>query len=245
MGNVEESIRVLIEGRQGPITVNGKTYDGVMPDLSLSDQDIASVLSYVRSNLGNAGSAVTPADVRRVRGMLADANQPRAKNIIRHDDEDPIDAARERHERLVALPASVPWRRGLRRARKNPRRARASRACSSYEVFVPAGRYQPFFKRAQQTPVPVAPMCLGNAPVSNAQYLDFVREHPEWRKSQVDKLFAEDRYLANWSDDLGPPADALDAPVTFVSWFAARHSASHAAAGCRKSPNGSASRARA
>ena len=74
MGNVDESIRVLIEGRQGPITVNGKIYDGVMPDLSLSDQDIASVLSYVRSNLGNSGSGVTPADVRRVRGMLADAN---------------------------------------------------------------------------------------------------------------------------------------------------------------------------
>ena len=45
-----------------------------MPDLSLSDHDIASVLSYVRSNLGNAGSGVTPADVRRVRGMLADSN---------------------------------------------------------------------------------------------------------------------------------------------------------------------------
>ena len=74
MGNVDEPIRVLIEGRQGPITVNGKTYEGVMPDLSLTDHDIASVLSYVRSNLGNAGSAVTPADVRRVRGMLADAN---------------------------------------------------------------------------------------------------------------------------------------------------------------------------
>jgi sulfatase modifying factor 1 len=98
---------------------------------------------------------------------------------------------------------------------------RANRACSSYEVFVPAGRYQPFFKRPGRRPVPVASMCLGAAPVSNAQYLDFVREHPEWRKSQVDKLFAEDRYLANWSDDLGPPADALDAPVTFVSWFAA------------------------
>jgi sulfatase modifying factor 1 len=83
--------------------------------------------------------------------------------------------------------------------------ARASRACSSYEVFVPAGRYQPFFKRPNRRPVPVASMCLGAAPVSNAQYLDFVREHPEWRKSQVDKLFA----------------DALDAPVTFVSWFAA------------------------
>ena len=101
--------------------------------------------------------------------------------------------------------------------------AEKPRACSSMrdEVFVPAGRYQPFFKRSNRRPVRVAPMCLGTAPVSNAQYLDFVREHPEWRKSKVDKLFAEDRYLASWSGDLEPPADALNAPVTFVSWFAA------------------------
>ena len=125
--------------------------------------------------------------------------------------------------------------------------SRATRACSSThdEVYVPAGRYQPFFKRLNRRPVPVASMCLGAAPVSNAQYLDFVREHPEWRKSQVDKLFAEDRYLANWSDDLGPPANALDAPVTFVSWFAADAfcyvTRQPSAEGV---PNGSASRAR-
>ena len=108
-------------------------------------------------------------------------------------------------------------------AAEKPVTSRAARACSSTygEVFVPAGRYQPFFKRTNRRPVPVAAMCLGTAPVSNAQYLDFVRDRPEWRKSQVDKLFAEDRYLANWSDDLRPPPGALDAPVTFVSWFAA------------------------
>lgn len=101
--------------------------------------------------------------------------------------------------------------------------APASQFCPNprSEVFVPAGHYTPFYKRAGKRTLPVGPMCVGSAPVTNAQYLDFVRQHPEWRKSQVDKIFAEDRYLAEWSNDLTPPADALAAPVTFVSWFAA------------------------
>lgn len=72
MKDVEGAIRVLIEGRQGPMTVNGKKYDGVMPNLSLSNEDIAAVLSYVRNNFGNAGSAVSPDDVQRVRAAMAD-----------------------------------------------------------------------------------------------------------------------------------------------------------------------------
>lgn len=108
-------------------------------------------------------------------------------------------------------------------AADKPAPVREARACSSAndEVFVPAGRYQPFFKRSDRSPVRVAAMCVAAAPVTHAQFLDFVREHPEWRKSRVDGLFAEDRYLANWTQDLEPPANALDAPVTFVSWFAA------------------------
>jgi formylglycine-generating enzyme len=100
---------------------------------------------------------------------------------------------------------------------------RQSRACSSGndEVFVPPGLYRPFFKQPNRSPMRVVAMCVGAGPVTNAEYLEFVREHPEWRKSRVDKLFAEDRYLANWTEDFEPPADALDAPVTFVSWFAA------------------------
>jgi nitrite reductase (NO-forming) len=74
--DVDAAIRVLIEGRQGPITVNGKTFDGAMPNFSLVDEDIAAVLSYVRRSFGNSGAAVTPADVRRVRGLLAQASPP-------------------------------------------------------------------------------------------------------------------------------------------------------------------------
>jgi len=71
LNNAQAAIRVLIEGRQGPITVNGRNYDGAMPDFSLSNEDIAAVLSYVRSSFGNAGDAVTPEDVQRVRSSLS------------------------------------------------------------------------------------------------------------------------------------------------------------------------------
>jgi nitrite reductase (NO-forming) len=72
MSDPERAIRVLLEGRQGPITVNGQSFDGVMPNFSLSDDDIAAVLSYVRNNFGNAGSSLKPGDVQRVRDSLAD-----------------------------------------------------------------------------------------------------------------------------------------------------------------------------
>ena len=53
----------------------GASYDGVMPNFSLSDHDIAAVLSYVRSNFGNAGGTVSPQDVQRVRTVLADVHE--------------------------------------------------------------------------------------------------------------------------------------------------------------------------
>ena len=51
--------------------------------------------------------------------------------------------------------------------------AAESHACAGmrHEVFVPAGHYTPFFKRADQRALPVAPMCLGTAPVTNSEFL--------------------------------------------------------------------------
>ena len=89
------------------------------------------------------------------------------------------------------------------------------------ELFVPAGVYRPFFKGARDRVVSVGPMCIDAAPVDHAAFLSFVRDHPQWRRSRVKSLFAEDSYLADWRDDLSPPAASLTAPVTSVSWFAA------------------------
>jgi nitrite reductase (NO-forming) len=61
------AIGVLLRGLTGPIVVNGDTYDGVMPALRLSDEDVANVLTYVYSQWGNSGQIVQPSEVRSVR----------------------------------------------------------------------------------------------------------------------------------------------------------------------------------
>ncbi|HEX5056457.1 MAG TPA: formylglycine-generating enzyme family protein [Gammaproteobacteria bacterium] len=68
----------------------------------------------------------------------------------------------------------------------------------------------------------VARFELDVLPVTNAQFLQFVRQHPEWRRDRVSALFADENYLAHWAapDTL---ADAVQArqPVVNLSWFAA------------------------
>ncbi len=58
---------MVVPALPGAITVNGNTYDGVMPALRLSDDDVANVLTYVYSQWGNAGLVVLPSEVRAVR----------------------------------------------------------------------------------------------------------------------------------------------------------------------------------
>jgi len=69
----------------------------------------------------------------------------------------------------------------------------------------------------------IEPFALQRIPVTNGDYLDFVRTHPEWQRGQVPATIADSRYLQHWYRplELGPQARA-DQPVTHVSWFAAR-----------------------
>ncbi|HKE95611.1 MAG TPA: copper-containing nitrite reductase [Povalibacter sp.] len=69
MADKDRSVQVLLHGLTGKIVVNGKPFDGVMPQLRLSDAQIAAVLSHVRSRFGNDADPVTLADVERVRSQ--------------------------------------------------------------------------------------------------------------------------------------------------------------------------------
>lgn len=74
-GDPEKLIKILLHGLSGP--VDGKTYTDVMPALGFnSDEYIASVLSYIRNDLGNKASMVKAADVKKVRA----ATSGRTKN---------------------------------------------------------------------------------------------------------------------------------------------------------------------
>lgn len=62
-----KAIKTVVGGLEGPLTVNGKNFNGIMPAWDLPDEDIANVLTYVYNTWGNSGLEVTPADVKQNR----------------------------------------------------------------------------------------------------------------------------------------------------------------------------------
>lgn len=70
--------------------------------------------------------------------------------------------------------------------------------------------------------IQVAPFLLMQKPVSNADFLLFVKRNPAWQRNQVPEVFAEPRYLSHWAAPLSLGALALpNQPVVNISWFAA------------------------
>jgi formylglycine-generating enzyme len=69
----------------------------------------------------------------------------------------------------------------------------------------------------------VARFRLDRHPVTNADFLAFVRTRPEWRRDRIARLFADTQYLSHWSGAMTLGAQARPRqPVTQVSWFAAK-----------------------
>jgi sulfatase modifying factor 1 len=73
------------------------------------------------------------------------------------------------------------------------------------------------------TTIGVGAFELDRVPVTNGEFLAFVRTHPQWQRDRVAHVFADDGYLQRWAGpiELGPEA-AADQPVTGVSWFASK-----------------------
>lgn len=71
-GDKARLIRLALHGLSGPVMVKGVQYNNVMPPWkSLSDAEMAAVLTYVRSNFGNTADAVTAAEVAAERAATA------------------------------------------------------------------------------------------------------------------------------------------------------------------------------
>lgn len=71
-GNPELPVKFILQGLMGPITVNGMTYNSMMPPVAgVSDADIADVLTYVRQSFGNQANAVTADQVKAIRAATA------------------------------------------------------------------------------------------------------------------------------------------------------------------------------
>lgn len=89
-------------------------------------------------------------------------------------------------------------------------------------AHVSGGTYRPLYAKDVK-PRAVAPFFIDRAQVTNAAFLEFVRRHPEWRRSNVKRALADAGYLRHWAGDLDFGSEEFrDAPVTNVSWFAAK-----------------------
>ena len=70
----KRAIGIVLHGLTGPVTVNGKEYNSVMPPMTqLSDAEVADALTYVMNSWGNDFGVVTAGDVAAVRGAPAPA----------------------------------------------------------------------------------------------------------------------------------------------------------------------------
>ncbi len=58
----KEAIKVVKYGQQGKITVNGKTYNGVMANLELYDDEVADVMNFIMNNWGNSQEKIITED---------------------------------------------------------------------------------------------------------------------------------------------------------------------------------------
>ena len=73
-GSEDRLIKIILKGLMGPIVVEGKNYEGMVPmtpfEGMLNDQELAAVATYVRNSFGNKASVVSPEKVKEVRAKL-------------------------------------------------------------------------------------------------------------------------------------------------------------------------------
>ncbi|MCY4298889.1 MAG: PQQ-dependent sugar dehydrogenase [Flavobacteriaceae bacterium] len=70
-GDKKRLVKIILQGMEGPIEVNGKTFNGIMPPNEfLSDQDVAEILTYLRTHFGNQASPITSDEVYNIRHDL-------------------------------------------------------------------------------------------------------------------------------------------------------------------------------
>lgn len=90
------------------------------------------------------------------------------------------------------------------------------------EVVFPQGIYAPMFRDPGETDMVVGPLAIDREPVTNQEYLNFLKSHPQFRKSKIPSLYTDSNYLSRWPGDLSFVKGEGRFPVTEVSWFMAR-----------------------
>lgn len=70
-GASEPLIAILLHGIEGPLTIDGATYDQPMPPAPFADDsDIADIATFIRASFGNEGSAISAQEVSHIRAAI-------------------------------------------------------------------------------------------------------------------------------------------------------------------------------
>ena len=77
-GKPEVLVNILLHGVNGKINVKGVDYNGQMPAFKdlLKDDELAAVLSYIRSDWGNKAEAIDESLIKNVREATKTRDKP-------------------------------------------------------------------------------------------------------------------------------------------------------------------------
>ncbi|MDP5199953.1 formylglycine-generating enzyme family protein [Flavobacterium sp. DG2-3] len=89
-------------------------------------------------------------------------------------------------------------------------------------AFIKEGSFVPLYGAVSKNHVTVKSFYIDIYPVTNSEFLEFVKKNPSYQKSKIKGIFADKSYLAYWSTDLDFGNAKPKSPVTGVSWFAAK-----------------------
>lgn len=97
-------------------------------------------------------------------------------------------------------------------------------AAAAVAVEIPAGSFESVIAPTEETDtVVIEAFEIAASPVTEAEFQSFVSEEPRWRRDRAAGLFVDSSYLTHWaSAETHGPDVRGDAPVTRVSWYAAR-----------------------
>lgn len=91
-------------------------------------------------------------------------------------------------------------------------------------ILIKGGTYVPLYS-LDSVKTKVDPFYIDKYPVTNKEFLDFVRADSAWKRNNVKSIFADKNYLSQWKTENSIGADSIalfKSPVVNVSWFAAK-----------------------
>ncbi|KFF05984.1 formylglycine-generating enzyme family protein [Flavobacterium reichenbachii] len=84
------------------------------------------------------------------------------------------------------------------------------------------GSFVPLYGASSKKPTVVKSFFLDVYPVTNEDFLNFIKKNPSYSKSKIKGIFADKSYLAYWKNNFDFGSANPKSPVTSVSWFAAK-----------------------